>query len=203
MVRFINGNATTLGPLHELMGRFRYEVFVEEEKWSLPHADHSRRIEFDQFDTADAIYAVAVSDDGNIRGCARLLPITRPNVLRDVFPALFTYDLGCAPEYVWELSRLAVRPGEMDGNVGLAITLVSYSLDLARESGAKLVVGVVSLAMERFYRRHGFAIRRIGSTLRLADCSITSVSIDTDPILRHANTRPADRPSIPKATHIA
>lgn len=185
MIRFVHGNAATLGILHEKMGRFRYEVFVDEEKWSLPRADHSRRIEFDQFDAADATYVVAVSGDGNIRGCARLLPITQPNLLKDVFPELMAHDMGCAPECIWEMSRLGVRPGEHDGNSQLALKLVSYALDLARAMGAKLVVGVIGLAMERFYRRHGFAIRRIGSTLRLPDGTITAIAVDPDPLLRH------------------
>jgi acyl homoserine lactone synthase len=189
MIHFIDGNAATLGTLRDLMGRFRYEVLVNEEKWSLPDVDHSGRIEFDQFDTADAIYVIAVSSDGKVRGCARLAPTTQPNLLMNVFPALLTLGIECASAHMWELSRLVVRSGDVDGNAGLAQTLFSQALDIARANGAKLVVGVVSPSMERFYRRHGYAIRRIGSTIRLADGSVTACAIDTDPILRHANTR--------------
>src|SRR5690606_14870461 len=64
-------------------------------------------IEQDQFDRPDTVYVIAVSDKGNVIGCARLLPTEKPYLLGEVFPALLNgLEPPASPE-VWELSRFA------------------------------------------------------------------------------------------------
>ena len=71
--------------LYTDVARFRHMVFVERLGWSLQTHDNT---EHDQFDRPDTVYVVTKNDEGDIFGCARLLPTIRPYLLGEVFPQL-------------------------------------------------------------------------------------------------------------------
>jgi len=60
------------------LSTYRYEVFCKKLGWQLNVTGDE---ETDQFDRADTLYVVAKNDLGNICGCARLLPTTKPYLL--------------------------------------------------------------------------------------------------------------------------
>ena len=90
--------------LYLKVARYRYQLFVERLGWKLQARNG---IELDQFDRPDTLYVVAQNVQGDILGCARLLPTTKPYLLGEIFPQLLNgLPPPCSSE-VWELSRFA------------------------------------------------------------------------------------------------
>jgi acyl homoserine lactone synthase len=168
--------------LYGSVARYRHRVFVEQLGWQLQTQDGH---EIDQFDRPDTVYVVAQDDDGRVFGCARLLPTTRPYLLRDIFPQLLN---GLAPPCtadVWELSRFsavdlvgsATTPvGRFSSMVG--IQLLQESLACAAAHGAKRVITVSPLGVERLLRAAGFTAHRAGPPVVVAGHAIFACIID-------------------------
>lgn len=147
------------------VSRYRFKVFVEQLGWQLCTRDES---ELDQFDRQDTVYVVAQDDDGNVLGCARLLPTTRPYLLGEVFPQLLNGLLPPCSSDVWELSRFAAvdlnSPTSSLGQFSspVAIKLLQESIACAAAHGAKRIITVSPLGVERLLRRAGFHAHRAG-----------------------------------------
>ncbi|WP_353326589.1 acyl-homoserine-lactone synthase [Chitiniphilus shinanonensis] len=148
------------------MARYRHRVFIEKLGWNLP-CEHA--LEYDQFDRADTLYVLARDDDGQIVGTARLLPTTRPYLLADVFPELLNGMPAPASPEVWELSRFAAMDfsqadcgplSQVSSRV--AVALLNATLACAGEHGARRVVSVSPLGVERLLRKAGFCAHRLG-----------------------------------------
>ena len=85
---------------------FRYKVATHEMGWKLPDAKEG--LDIDQFDTENAVHFIDYNHKGKIIACARLVPTTGPNMLRDVFPQFC--DAGappCSPD-IFEYTRYFV-----------------------------------------------------------------------------------------------
>lgn len=95
------------------MHHHRKQIFVDRMGWDLPN--RGSWLEVDEFDNDDAVYIMAVSEDGSGHlGSVRLLPTTAPHMLSTLFADLCP---GGAPagEKVWEISRLVATPDGADG----------------------------------------------------------------------------------------
>lgn len=152
--------------LYDDLSNYRHEVFVELLGWDL---DTPEGMEQDQFDRQDTVYVVARDDEGNINGCARLLPTTRPYLLGEVFPELLN---GLAPPSspeVWELSRFAAvdvsaapSPVREQTSSPIAVGLLKSALQTAASYGAKRIITVSPIGIERLLRHAGFRAHRAG-----------------------------------------
>lgn len=152
--------------LYSELAAYRHEIFVETLGWQLDTPDGSEQ---DQFDRQDTVYVVARNDQNCITGCARLLPTTGPYLLSEVFPMLLN---GMAPpcsEDVWELSRFAAV--DIDGATGSArrrlssphaVTLLRGAIRSAADLGAKRLITVSPIGIERLLRHAGFEAHRAG-----------------------------------------
>ena len=148
------------------LARYRYKVFIETLGWELETKNGE---ELDQFDRPDTLYVVSEDDAGNVNGCARLLPTNQPYLLGDIFPELLNgMPIPCSSD-VWELSRFAA----VDFNSRTTSALAQFSSDIAinllRESiacaaahGAKRLITVSPVGIERLLRRAGFRSHRAG-----------------------------------------
>lgn len=154
--------------LENAIAAYRHKIFIERLGWPLPVENGQER---DQFDRADTLYVVAHDSGGAICGCARLLPTTEPYLLSEVFPQL----MGDAPipksHEVWELSRFAAAA--VDGNVSVdAATntrnLLAAAVKSAMRQGAKRLITVSPLGIERLLHRMGVHAHRAGPPV-LAD----------------------------------
>lgn len=150
------------------MAVYRHKIFIERLGWPLPVENGQER---DQFDHSDALYVVARDLEGAICGCARLLPTTEPYLLGEVFPQL----MGGAPipksHEVWELSRFAAAAVEGNAAVDAAINtrnVLAASVKSAMRQGAKRLITVSPLGIERLLHRMGVHAHRAGPPM-LAD----------------------------------
>lgn len=181
--------------LYEALGRYRFEVFVQRLGWPLRDCEAGR--EQDEFDTSDAVYVVAVSDQGgDVCGCARLLPTTRPYLLSQVFPNLVDGPLPSSP-FVWELSRFAALPTNSAWARGsrLQRDVFRAALFEARARGAQQVVGVVSPAIVRVCRGFGTDLVRMGPLQLTRGCRVLACAVDVSVGEYGSSQRLADAPS--------
>lgn len=159
--------------LFEALARYRHRLFVETLQW--PLRTHNE-MELDQFDRPDTVYLAACQPDGEVIGTARLLCTQRPYLLQEVFPEL----LGSAPaphtHLVWELSRFGT--GTFGVSRGAAATsrqfdrtiaplLLRAALCFAASKGARHLISVSPLGIERILRREGFSARRFAAPVQI------------------------------------
>lgn len=162
MTNVVVGTAEELGPIYKQMTEYRYSVFVNRLGWKLPCEGES---ETDQFDRTDTIY-LAVAEQAGVLGCARLLPTTSPYLLGEVFPELLHgQPIPSTPE-VWELSRFSTMPAggdrvapqhQLDGGF---LPLLEVALKTARSRGARRLITVSPVGIERMVRRKGIRAYR-------------------------------------------
>jgi N-acyl-L-homoserine lactone synthetase len=182
-MKFIGLTAEAMpGELLDRLGRYRYRVFVERLQWELASRNG---MEFDQFDRPDTRHVLALRDDGELIGCARLLPTERPYLLAEVFPQLMAgAPVPRSPE-VWEISRFAavdldLATGGNNRQFASPVTpwLLRKALSLAASAGVKQLVSVSPPGIERILRRLGFAARCAGDPVRVGDRLLMACMID-------------------------
>lgn len=166
-MEIISGNSTSLHPqLMDSAARYRHKVFVEKLGWQLNCND---LLENDQFDRPDTVYVIAKNQNEEIVGIARLLPTTRPYLLGDVFPHLMHGMPPPASDDIWELSRFAAVDfnAQQTSALGqlsspLTIELLHASIQCAFSFGAKRLITVSPIGIERLLRKLGIQAQRVG-----------------------------------------
>jgi len=164
------------------VAHYRHQVFVEQLGWQLSAQDG---VESDQFDRPDTVYVAIEDHEGQIAGCARLLPTTRPYLLAEVFPELLNGLSPPSDPAVWELSRFAA----MDFNQPAATPLAQFSTSatalLMREAmacaarcGAERLITVSPVGIERLIRRLGIQAHRAGPPMRIGGHAIFACWIE-------------------------
>lgn len=171
--------------LFNKVSSYRHKVFIEMLGWEL---QTKNGVELDQFDRPDTLYVIAQDDDGTINGCARLLPTDRPYLLGEVFPQLLNgQPLPASPD-VWELSRFAAVDFDNQTSSALgqfsseiAVSLLRQSIACAAEQGAKRLITVSPLGVERLLRRAGFHSHRAGPPMIIGGHPIVACWIEVEP----------------------
>jgi N-acyl-L-homoserine lactone synthetase len=152
--------------LFSKIGHYRHKVFVETLGWDLKTRNG---LELDQFDRPDTLYMVSQDDEGQVNGCARLLPTSQPYLLGEVFPELMNgLPVPCTPD-VWELSRFAAvdfnnrtSSALAQFSAGIATRLLREAIDCAAAHGAKRLITVSPIGIERLLRHTGVHAHRAG-----------------------------------------
>jgi len=183
-MRFVAGASDTLAhEVFEIQARYRHKVFVEMLGWDLRVTDG---LEVDQFDRDDTLYVVAQDEDGRVNGTARLLPTTQPYLLAEVFPEL----LGGLPAPhspdIWELSRFAAVDFNEKNCTALsqfssptAVGLLKATQRAAAQRGARQLITVSPLGVERLLRKAGFRAYRTAPPVIVGGQPLVSILIDT------------------------
>ncbi|MFT6097805.1 MAG: N-acyl-L-homoserine lactone synthetase [Arenicella sp.] len=147
--------------------QYRYKVFIEQLGWELKTEGN---IETDQFDNKHTCHVIAKTSDGDIIGCSRLLPTTQPYLLECIFPSLLNGLPPPKEKDIWELSRFTSMnvdslkggsKGQMTGE--LTQSLLWESFDIAKQNGAKGIVAVSPLGVERLLKSMGIKGQRLGN----------------------------------------
>ena len=182
MSPFVAGRLEDL-PLsvRERLGTFRHQVFVQRLRWLIPGVAPEAGSEWDEFDGNATIHLVALSSDGGICGCARLMPTTGPYLLRDVFPQLAGPAAPPSSPLIWEMSRFA-GSGLLDPRTGRhsGMPLFPYALALALSFRATRVIGVVSHSVARLYRRFGLDLQDMSHCTSSGFADIVACAINLD-----------------------
>ena len=152
----------------EGMFKLRHEVFKERLDWEVGSQNGRER---DMFDDLDPVYIVC-EDEGDVLGTWRLLPTTKPYMLKDVFPELL-YGMP-APEApdVWEISRFAVSK-RVIGNDSLGTIkrvtnlLLEQLFAFAAHRDIRQIVAVADVRFERILKRSGLLTHRYGPPLQI------------------------------------
>lgn len=168
---------------------YRYSVFVERLKWTLP--DAAAGLEVDQFDR-DSTYHVCLRDAGAIVGYGRLLPTMAPYLLSEVFPELM--DVASIPRSssVWELSRVCSvdlrSPSEhrRQADFGGFQAVLRAAVQCALEHDVKRLIAVSAVAMERLLSRLGVNASRASPAMQLHGHSVVAFWIELDDITKNA-----------------
>jgi N-acyl-L-homoserine lactone synthetase len=172
-MQIVAGRANELhvGALFD-MAHFRYRIFVERLGWRLQ--THGR-LELDQFDRPDTVYVIARDREGNVVGVARLLSTHRPYLLAEVFPQLLGKASRPHSQDVWELSRFAaldlaaaVPASATPFDTSLALILLREAMKVAAQNGAKELVSVSPLGIERILRRGDVRFERMAPPLEIS-----------------------------------
>lgn len=164
------------------VAHYRHQVFVERLGWQLDSPNGS---ETDQFDRPDTVYVAIEDEQGDIAGCARLLPTTRPYLLGEVFPQLLNGLPPPRDPSIWELSRFA----SMDFNSHSAVPLAQFSnsataalmrgaMSTAASLGAKRLLTVSPVGIERLIRRLGITAHRAGPPMLIGEHAIFACWIE-------------------------
>jgi acyl homoserine lactone synthase len=164
-MRVISGPSAGLpADVYWRMARYRHRVFVEQLGWLLDTHDGA---ETDQFDRPDTVYVAVEDRDGNIAGCARLLPTTRPYLLGEVFPRVLNGVPPPRDPAVWELSHFAAMNFAQQPTSPLAQFSSATTALLLREvracaaaRGARRLITVSPLGIERVLTHLGLRAHR-------------------------------------------
>jgi N-acyl-L-homoserine lactone synthetase len=182
----ISGKTDTFSPaLFSKVANYRYKVFIETLGWELQTRNGE---ELDQFDHPETLYVVSQDDAGRVNGCARLLPTTGPYLLGEVFPELMNgLPIPCSPD-VWELSRFAAVDFNNRSSSALAqfsseitVNLLKESIAFAAANGAKRLITVSPIGIERLLRRLGVHCHRAGPPMIIDGHPIFACWIEIDP----------------------
>jgi len=168
--------------------KYRYNVFIETLGWEL---DTPKDMEVDKFDHDETLYVVAKSNEGDVVGCARLLPTTEPYLLEEVFPELLNGQAAPKSPDVWEISRFTNlvssqnETGMTVGNGGqiseMSFTeLLQAAIQCAKKQGAKRLISVSPIGIERLLRKAGINGNRIGPPKVVNGHAIIACWIDID-----------------------
>jgi len=154
------------GGIYSHVSRYRHEVFVKKLGWSLKSFDGA---ELDQFDRPDTVYVVAQDAQGQVNGCARLLPTNQPYLLSEVFPQLMNGLEPPRSSCVWELSRFAAIDFNNQANSLGGQAISPIALELLREAityvasrGGRRLISVSPVGVERLLCSAGICAQRVG-----------------------------------------
>jgi len=160
----------TLEASRKLEGMFklRHEVFKERLAWEVGSAGGKER---DMFDDLDPVYIVC-EHRGEVLGSWRLLPTTRPYMLKDVFPELLHGMPAPEAPDVWEISRFAVSKrvvgNESLGTINMVTDMLLEQLGaFAARRNISRIVAVSDVRFERILKRAGLLSHRYGPPLQI------------------------------------
>ena len=177
MIRIIETDLTAEDrrPL-ETMFSDRREQFVDFFEWEVPVVDG--RYEMDQFDTASAVYIIAVDASGAHEASMRMLPSIEPHLLGTLFPHLCPGGVPIGAR-LWESTRLCLpsRHGAAR-RLELRNALISAMVDFALARGIGRITGVIPDGFRRQVLAMGWKAEPLGPAVRIKGGPIGAFAID-------------------------
>ncbi|MFG1428839.1 acyl-homoserine-lactone synthase [Roseixanthobacter glucoisosaccharinicivorans] len=152
-----------LGSLLDKMHRLRAQVFAGRLGWRVKIEQGRER---DEYDALNPTYILALTDRGDVAGCARLLPTAGPTMLTQTFPQLLAGgQLRRNPTTV-ESSRFCVDTrGEGRGGRFLheaTLTMFAGIIEWSMSNGFDEIVTATDVRFERILQRAGWPMTRLG-----------------------------------------
>src|SRR5262249_55986594 len=156
--------------------RLRYRIFVERQHCDV--ASHNG-LEFDQFDTPEAISVLWSDDRHRARGVPRLIPTTRPYRLQSLWPELIRGPLPQSAA-IWEASRFGC---DRDLDAGTRRRVVAELICGCQEFGiangiAKYIAVMPTPIFHNVIGLAGCRVTPLGPTVRMRRHDIGAAYID-------------------------
>ncbi len=169
-------------PLREKMHRLRYDMFKERYNWDIPHIN---KLEIDQYDRqcVDPHYLIALDDQRNVIGTARLISTERPYMIKDIFPHIMAPKQPPQTHKIWEGNRIAVaqNAGDYYTSQGQCTgALLMACCEFAISHGVDEMIGTYTLAVCRLLKMLGTTPKWQTASYRLDDGKCRIVSIETN-----------------------
>ncbi|MBD9452613.1 MULTISPECIES: acyl-homoserine-lactone synthase [unclassified Rhizobium] len=150
--------------LLEQMYRLRARVFAQRLGWVACKGER----ECDEFDALEPTYILAIDEQSNVVGCARLLPACGPTMLQTLFSCLLGGGDTFRPHAsMIESSRFCVDIDHCHGMEGRPLHLATRTMFAAIAewsflNGYNEIVTVTDVRLERLLNRSGWPMRRLG-----------------------------------------
>lgn len=178
MIRaFSNRHSAEHFHILDQMFRQRHEVYVRERGWNLPlcNATHER----DQFDNDDAIYLLALDDTETVLGGSRIVPTTKPHLLKDVFPELASNGVPVGDD-IYELTRFFVSPECRSPRLTYWLTgvLACGLFEYCLENDIRQLSSVIDLYLLNHMLSLGWSARPLGLPRNYAQGEALAVLVD-------------------------
>ncbi len=156
--------------LREAMHQQRFRAFKLRHGWDVASING---FEIDQFDrvSANPIYLLARGPSGNLLGSCRLLQMSGPNMLHDVFRRHTEgLDLPRDPG-LWECTRYTVepRPGRHQVDPSVAAALFAALCEWGIPRGITASAGMTDVAIVRFMRRLGIDTTWVSDPIQIGE----------------------------------
>jgi N-acyl-L-homoserine lactone synthetase len=124
--------------------RLRHQIFVARQSWDVPTYNS---LEYDQFDTPAARYVVWLDCTGRARGVVRLLPTTRPYMIKSLWPELLQHSPP-ETETIWEATRFGCdRSLEPSIRRRVVAELICGGLEFGLANGISQYLGLMPVAV--------------------------------------------------------
>jgi acyl homoserine lactone synthase len=184
--------------------RLRYKMFVERQNWGVPNY---RQMEYDEFDTPAATYILAVDDDNRALGTTRLVPTTRPYMIKSLWPDLAQIELPQS-ETIWEASRFGCdRDIDSITRRRVVAHLILGCQEFGVANGISRYLGVMPIWVFKYViAASGCPVTYIGPRLQQYGHEIAAAYIDiSQSILEAVRSRTGIRAALlePKLTLVA
>jgi acyl homoserine lactone synthase len=159
---------------HEL----RHRLFVERNGWDVPSYDG---MEYDQFDTPAATYLTWLDADHVVRGVSRLIPTTRPYMIKELWPHLAS-DHPCTPK-VWEATRFGIDhavDAATRRRIAAEIVLACQEFGIAH-GVERYYVLMPTLIIRRVIAAVGCRYRFLGPIADFGGYNVAAASVEVSP----------------------
>jgi N-acyl-L-homoserine lactone synthetase len=186
------------------MHRLRARIFGKRLGWDVT-VENGREI--DKFDRLDPTYIIVTGPEGNVAGCARLLPAMGPTMLSDTFPQLLRDGkLGAHPHMI-ESSRFCVdttlaQPRTARSLHTATLTLFAGIIEWSMLNGYKEIVTATDIRFERILGRARWPMQRLGEPHLIGEVMSVAGKLPADRA-SFERVRPAGYRSVMTRFHLA
>lgn len=166
-----------LGSLLDEMHRLHAWVFAGRLGWQVKIEQGRER---NEYDALDPTYILALTERGDVAGCARLLPTAGPTMLSQTFPQLLAGGRLRGKPTTIERSRFCVATrGEGRGDRFLheaTLTMFAEIIEWSMSNGFDEVATATDLWIERA----GWPMTRLGGVERIGDTMSIAGNLPAD-----------------------
>lgn len=171
------------GSLLDGMHRLRARVFAGRLGWQVKIKQGRER---DEYDALDPTYILALTEWGDVVGCARLLPTMGPTMLSQTFPQLLADGVLPGKHTMIESSRFCVDTrGEGRGGGRFlheaTLTMFAAIIEWSMANGFDEIATATDVRFERILQRAGWPMTRLGGVELIGETMSVAGILRADP----------------------
>lgn len=159
------------------MHAWRKTIFVDENRWDLPHVNGR---EYDEYDDEYAIYILEYEANGDLVHSQRMRPTLHGSMVADIFgSAIAAGPDSIADDKTWEMTRGFVTPKYRvatrdDLRAAMRLTI----LQLAQNSGMSRIVNFIDVRLLPYFINSAYRFKPLGLPIEYGQGSGIAVEIE-------------------------